>query len=47
MNTGIIGGADGPTTIYIASSVNWVWFAAAAVLVGAAILFLVIKKRKK
>lgn len=43
----IIGGADGPTAIYIASSINWVWFAAVVVLVVAAILFIVIKKRKK
>lgn len=43
----IIGGADGPTAIYIASSISWVWFAAVVVLVVVAILFIVIKKRMK
>ena len=47
MDVTVIGGADGPTAIYDASSVNWVWVAAAAVLVIGAILFIVIKKRKK
>ena len=47
MDVTVIGGADGPTAIYVASSVNWVWVAVAAVLVISAILFIVIKKRKK
>ena len=47
MDVTVIGGADGPTAIYVASSVNWVWVAATAVLVIGAILFIVIKKRKK
>lgn len=47
MDVTVIGGADGPTAIYVASSVNWVWVAAVAVLVIGAILFIVIKKRKK
>ena len=47
MDVTVIGGADGPTAIYVASSLNWVWVAAAAVLVIGAILFIVIKKRKK
>ena len=47
MDVTVIGGADGPTAIYVASSFNWVWFAAVVVLVVATILFIVIKKRKK
>ncbi|MEA4914827.1 MAG: hypothetical protein VB061_09675 [Christensenella sp.] len=47
MDVAVIGGADGPTAIFVASSVNWVWIAAAVVLVVAAILFIVVKKRKK
>lgn len=47
MNVGIIGGADGPTSIYVSSSINWIWIVAAAVLVTAAVLFIVIKKCKK
>ena len=43
----VIGGADGPTAIFVTSSVNWVLVAAAAVLVIAAVLFIVLKKRKK
>ena len=43
----VIGGADGPTAIFVASSVNWVLVAAAAVVVIAAILLIIIKKRKK
>jgi len=42
-----IGGADGPTAILIASSFDWVLFAAAGVLVIGVVLFFVFKKRKK
>lgn len=43
----VIGGADGPTAIFVTSSFDWVLFAAAGVLVVGAVLFIVIKKRKK
>lgn len=47
MDVAVIGGADGPTAIFVASSVNWVWVVAGAVLVIAAVLFLVFRNRKR
>ncbi len=47
MGAAVIGGADGPTAIFIASSFDWILFAAAGVLFVAAVLFVVLKKRKK
>ena len=47
MDVSVIGGADGPTAIFIASSYDWVLLVALGVLVIGVILFLVIRKRKK
>jgi len=47
MDMSVIGGADGPTAIFIASSYDWVLLVALGVLVIGVILFLVIRKRKK
>ncbi len=48
MSVGIIGGADGPTAVYIASStVNWVVITGAAVAATAAVITVIILVRKK
>ena len=46
MGVSIIGGADGPTSIFVTSSVNWAFVIGAAILVGGIIAFFVIKKRR-
>lgn len=47
MEIGIIGGADGPTSIYVASSVYWPFIIGAALLAaGGAITYFVLKKKK-
>ena len=45
---GIIGGADGPTQIYVTTHFNWYALAAAILVVAALAVFIirVIKKRK-
>ncbi|WFA10163.1 hypothetical protein [Tissierella sp. Yu-01] len=48
MNTGIIGGADGPTTIFITSSITWfsiIKFVVLLIAVVGIIIYLI--KRKK
>lgn len=47
MDIGIIGGADGPTAIFIASSVNWGFVVALGVVALGAVLFLIIRKRRQ
>ena len=49
MSIGIIGGADGPTSIFIAGpSLSRLWLAAGVVLAAAAaVVWLVIRHRKK
>ena len=48
MSVGIIGGADGPTAVYIASStVNWVVITGAAVAAAAAVITVIILVRRK
>lgn len=49
MNIGIIGGADGPTSIYIASSGNLYALVAVviAVCIAVVLILLRIKKKKK
>lgn len=47
MDVSVIGGADGPTAIFIASSFDWILLVATGVLVIGVVLFIIIKKRKK
>lgn len=48
MNIGVIGGADGPTAIYVASTLNWVLVAVAAVvLIAVIVLLFTVRKRKR
>lgn len=48
MNIGIIGGADGPTSIFIASDLSWLAIAAAAIIcITAALMIRRAKKRKR
>ena len=47
MSVGVIGGADGPTAIYLASSVNWVLVGLLGIVVLGVVLFFVLRKRKK
>ena len=48
MSFGVIGGADGPTSIYVASSVNWALMIGVTVVIVAGIItFLFLRKKKK
>ena len=49
MNVAIIGGADGPTAIFVASRFAWVWYAGLAVVLAAVVIVtvLLIRKHKK
>jgi Na+-transporting methylmalonyl-CoA/oxaloacetate decarboxylase beta subunit len=48
MSVGIIGGADGPTAIYLGSSINWPFIIKMIIVIAAGILaFLFFRKRKK
>jgi Na+-transporting methylmalonyl-CoA/oxaloacetate decarboxylase beta subunit len=47
MNIGIIGGADGPTAIFVASTLNWVLVAVAAVILIAVIVLIAMHKKKR
>ena len=38
MDIGIIGGADGPTQIFIAGSFDWVWWLAGGIVLLAALI---------
>jgi Na+-transporting methylmalonyl-CoA/oxaloacetate decarboxylase beta subunit len=47
MDTAIIGGADGPTAIYVTSSFNWApVIAAALIAAGGIVAFLLWRKKK-
>lgn len=46
MDINIIGGADGPTAIFIASSVNWAMIALLGIIAIAVALLFVVRKRK-
>ncbi len=47
MNIGVIGGADGPTAIFVTLAVNWIFVAIAGFALLAAIVLLVVLKKKK
>ena len=48
-SVGIIGGADGPTEIYLTGSTGWRWviIIAAVIIVTAAIIIRAIRKRRR
>ena len=47
MNIGVIGGADGPTAIFVASSTDWVLAAIIGVVIVAGIVLTIVLKKKK
>jgi LPXTG-motif cell wall-anchored protein len=47
MSVGIIGGADGPTAIFIASSFNWPLVIGTAVIIAGGIVFFIQKRKSK
>lgn len=48
MSVGVIGGADGPTAIYVSSSVNWALIIVATIVIAVGIFaFIVLRKKKK
>jgi len=47
MDTTIIGGADGPTSIFVASSVNWLLVGGIVILVCAIALFFILRAKRK
>ena len=48
MDIGIIGGADGPTSVLVSTSSDlWIYAAIAAVVVIVAVVLIIKKRRKK
>lgn len=47
MSVSVIGGADGPTAIFLASSVNWVFVGALWIVALSVALFFLFRRRKK
>jgi Na+-transporting methylmalonyl-CoA/oxaloacetate decarboxylase beta subunit len=47
MDIGVIGGADGPTAIFVTSTINWGLIIGAAVFVAGCIAALVIWRNKR
>lgn len=47
MSTGIIGGADGPTAIFVSSTLNPIWYVVGAVIVIAAVVGFIIWRKKR
>lgn len=47
MSIGVIGGADGPTAVFISSSVNRVFIAGATIVIVGGIIALLILKKKR
>lgn len=47
MNVDIIGGADGPTSIFVSSPVNWLIVGGIVVLVLALALFFIFRAKRK
>ncbi|MBU5627156.1 sodium ion-translocating decarboxylase subunit beta [Oscillibacter sp. MSJ-2] len=43
---GIIGGADGPTVIFVSGQSNWVYFVLAGILIVGIIVFLLFKRKR-
>lgn len=46
MDIGVIGGADGPTAIYVASSVNWALVIGAVVIIAGCAAAFFVRRRK-
>lgn len=46
MDTTIIGGADGPTSIFVSSSVNWLLVGGIVILACAIVLFFVLRAKR-
>lgn len=47
MRVGVIGGADGPIAIFLASSTDWIWVGVLGIIVLGVALFFILRKRKK
>lgn len=47
MSLGVIGGADGPTAIFLASSTDWIWVGVLGIVVLGVALFFILRKCKK
>ena len=47
MNIGVIGGADGPTAIFVTSSADWVLSAIIGALIVAGIIFAIMLKKRQ
>lgn len=43
---GIIGGADGPTAIFVTGNFSWIYFALAGILLVGILVFLLIKWKR-
>ncbi|MDD6320512.1 MAG: LPXTG cell wall anchor domain-containing protein [Oscillospiraceae bacterium] len=48
VSIGIIGGADGPTVVFVTGEFQWLWIllAGIAIAVGIAIVIKILKKKK-
>ena len=43
----VIGGADGPTAIFVASSINWLLIIGAVIVIAGVIIAISVIRRKK
>ncbi len=46
MSQAIIGGAEGPTSVFVTSSINWTLLIGIAVIIIGVVIFFVLKRRK-
>ena len=46
-NIGIIGGADGPTAIFVSSNINWLYICGLIGVIAAVLVAFVIYRKKK
>lgn len=47
VNIGVIGGSDGPTAIYVASSFHWGFVIGAAIVIAGIVIAFLVRKKKK
>jgi len=46
MNVGVIGGADGPTAVFVTSSVDWAFLAGVAFVMAASVIAFCLWRKK-
>ena len=46
MSIGVIGGADGPTAIFVASAVNWLLVGVVGIVILAGVILAIVLKKR-